>query len=878
MKIQFDQNQQYQLDAIASIVDIFDGQPLRGGRFEVNFSSEASGLFNELGVGNHLRLGEETLLANVKKIQAKHSLEQVDQLAGLNFSVEMETGTGKTYVYLRTIQELHARYGFSKFIIVVPSVAIREGVLKNLAITREHFQHIYDHVPYDYWVYDSKRVSTLRQFANANTLQILVINIDAFNKKDNNVIHKENDRLSGRKPIEFIQATQPIVIVDEPQNMESAQAREAIQSLNPMCTLRYSATHRHLYNLMYRLDPVKAYDMKLVKHIEVSSVLEEDNFNQPFIQVQDIKATKTKISAKLLMDVQKEDGVKRMAVTITKNGTDLYELSGQRELYRGYIVDHIDAGFGHIAFTNGTVLFIGQSIGGYTEEIMQEQIRHTIFLHLERERYLQRILPEGQRLKVLSLFFIDRVANYAPEDGKIRTWFSEAYGELAAKPVYQDLHLPPVEEVHKGYFAMDKGRVKDTKGNTKADDEAYELIMKEKERLLSLEEPVRFIFSHSALREGWDNPNVFQICTLNETKSEMKKRQEIGRGLRLPVDQTGRRVFDSNINKLTVIANESYEDFAKSLQTEIEEETGVKFDRSRIVNHRERRKANLKKGWQLNADFLALWERIKHKTRYSVRYKTATLVALAAKAVADMPTIERPKIRVQKASLNMTQKGIDTTMLAAQESTAAYSTLQVPDLISYIQRETELTRTTIAEILIQSGRLQEVALNPQRFLEETTKAIKGALHKIMIDGIEYERINGAAYEMHLFEDPRHEIQGYISRMLEVEHSIYDAIEFDSDVEEKFAQDLDQREDIKLFIKLPRWFKVNTPLGTYNPDWAIVKQEAGETEKLYLVSETKSTTDLDKLRDSERDKIKCGKKHFGVLPEVFFKHVEDASEV
>lgn len=878
MRIQFDQNQQYQLDATASIVDIFDGQPLSRGRFEVNLSGSQSGLFNELGVGNNLAINEETILANVKRIQQRNSLPEAAELAGLNFSVEMETGTGKTYVYLRTIYELHSRYGFTKFIIVVPSVAIREGVLKNLAITREHFQNIYDNIPCDYWVYDSKRVSTLRQFAGSNALQIMVINIDAFNKKDNNVIHKENDRLSGYKPIEFIQATQPVVIVDEPQNMESDQAKEAIQSLNPLCTLRYSATHRQVYNLMYRLDPVKAYEMNLVKRIEVSSVLEEDNFNQPFIQVQDIKATRAKITAKLTIDVQKEDGVKRTTVTISKNGTDLYDLSGGRELYRGYIVDHIDAGFGHIAFTNGTVLFQGQSIGGYNEDIMQAQVRHALAVHLDKELFIRRILPEGRRLKVLSLFFIDRVANYAPADGKIRTWFEEAYRELAGKPSYRELNLPPVEEVHKGYFAQDKGKVKDTKGNTKADDEAYELIMREKERLLSLTEPVRFIFSHSALREGWDNPNVFQICTLNETKSEMKKRQEIGRGLRLAVDQTGRRVFDSTINRLTVIANESYEDFAKSLQTEIEEETGTKFSRSMIDNRRERRKANLKKGWQLNVDFLALWERIKHKTRYSVNYKTPELVAQSAKAVADMPAIESPKIKVQKAGLDITQKGISTTILSVKESGTGYGDMQVPDLISYIQRETELTRTTIAEILIQSGRLRDVAVNPQRFLEEATKAIKTALHKIMIDGIQYEKIAGAAYEMYLFEDPRHEIQGYISRMLEVKHSIYDAIEFDSDVEEKFARDLDDREDIKLFIKLPRWFKVETPLGTYNPDWAIVKQEAGEAEKLYLVSETKSTTDLDKLRNSERDKIKCGKKHFAVLPEVIFKHVEDASEI
>ena len=877
MKIQFDANQQYQLEAIQSIVDVFAGQPKAQGQFEINLSGMVGGLFTEMGLGNKLIVDDRIILDNVQKIQQRNNLLPSDKLDGMNFSIEMETGTGKTYVYLRTIHELNVQYGFTKFIIVVPSVAIREGALKNLSITGEHFRGIYGSHPVDYWVYDSKRVSSLRQFANSNQLQILVINIDSFNKKTNNIIHKENDRLSGHKPIEFIQAANPIVIVDEPQNMESVQAKEALASLNPLCTLRYSATHRYFYNLLYRLDPVKAYDMKLVKRIEVDSVLEEDDFNRPYIRVEAVVATKKKITAKLTMDVKRADGVVRVVMQVSKNGTDLYDLSGQREAYRGYIVDHIDAGIGYVAFTNGITLSTGQSTGGRTNDIMKAQIRETVKEHLEKELNILRTLPEGNRLKVLSLFFIDRVANYADEDGKIRLWFQEIYRELQAKPRYNALNLPDVEAVHNGYFAQSKGKAKDTGGNTKADDDAYELIMKEKERLLSRSEPVRFIFSHSALREGWDNPNVFQICTLNETRSEMKKRQEIGRGLRLPVDETGKRLFDTNINRLTVIANEHYEDFARSLQTEMEEECGVKFE-GRINNKRERRNANLKKGWRLNEDFLALWERIKHKTRYSVEYDTKYLIEKAAKAVSKMPEIESPKITAQKMGLVISSKGVDSRMLAIHETGIAYNNLPVPDLIGYIQRETELTRKTIAGILIGSGRLEDVAVNPQSFLEEATKAIRSTLNQIMIDGIKYERIADSEYEMFLFEDPRHEILGYISRMLEVKNSIFDAIEFESEVEEKFARDLDSREDIKLFIKLPRWFKVDTPVGTYNPDWAIVKQSEGEEEKLYLVSETKSTTDTGKLRDTERDKIECGKKHFHVLPEVEFKHVSDASEV
>jgi len=879
MKIKFDSQQQFQLDAINAIVNIFAGQPHAQGQFEINISREPGVLFGELGVGNQLTLDPETILANVQNVQEQYGLEKSDFLAGMNFSVEMETGTGKTYVYLRTIYELHTQYGFNKFIIVVPSVAIREGVLKNIQITREHLQAIYGNQPFDYWVYNSKQVSSLRQFANSNQLQILVINIDAFNKKDNNVIHRDNDRLSGRRPIEFIQVTNPIVIIDEPQNMESTQAKEAIAGLNPLCTLRYSATHRNLYNLMYRLDPVKAYDMQLVKRIEVDSIFDEPDFNRPFICLESIKATKTKITARLTVDVQRSSAVKRTTAAVSKNGIDLFDITGGREAYRGYIVAGIDAGLGFVAFTNGITLKTGQSIGGYTDEIMKVQIRETISNHLNKELAIKQTLPEGRRLKVLSLFFIDRVANYAPVDGKLRLWFEELYQELAASPLYKPLQLPPVELVHNGYFAQNqKGVPKDTSGNTKADDDAYELIMRDKERLLSIKEPLRFIFSHSALREGWDNPNVFQICTLNETRSEIKKRQEIGRGMRLPVDETGNRVLETNINILTVVANESYKDFARALQTEIEEECGVKFDGGRIGNKRERRKARLKKGWQLDEDFRALWERIKHKTRYSVEYATEDLIGRAARAVRHMPAIESPKIIAQKMGLDITKQGVTEHTVAVQDIAVDYEALQVPDLIGFIQRETELTRGTIADILIKSGRLGDVLINPQRFLEQATKAIHNTLHDIMVDGITYEPIAGAEYEMFLFQDPRHEIQGYISRMLAVKKSIYDAIEFDSEVEAAFARELDSRTDIKLFIKLPRWFKVDTPLGTYNPDWAIVKQAEGEAEKLYLVSETKSTTDPTELRESEWEKIRCGKAHFEVLPGVQFKHVKGAFEV
>jgi len=875
MKIKFDSNQEFQLDAIRAVVDVFDGQPLAQGEFEIRLAAAGGEFLSEFGVGNLLTLEDGRLLHNVRIVQDRNALFPNKKLEGRNFSVEMETGTGKTYVYLRTIYELRKQYGFKKFIIVVPSVAIREGVQKNIELTADHFRDLYGNEPIDCWVYDSKQVSRLRQFAGSNQLQVLIINIDAFNKKTNNVIHRENDRLSGRKSIEFIQAANPIVIVDEPQNMETAPARAAIDSLNPLCTLRYSATHRNLYNQLYRLDPVKAYDLKLVKRIEVDSILEEEDFNKPYIRVKSIRATKSKITASLEIDVQEVHGPRRKTISVSRGGVDLFEKSNKRALYEEYIIDEINAGSGFISFRNGVTLSIGETHGGMTDVIMRVQIRETVKEHLEKDLRFRRDLPPEEQLKVLSLFFIDRVANYVSEHGKIRKWFVEAYTKLAARERYRPLKLPPAEKVHNGYFAESKGIAKDTSGKSKADDEAYALIMRDKERLLSLAEPLRFIFSHSALREGWDNPNVFQICTLNETKSEIKKRQEIGRGLRLPVMKNGERCFNENINRLTLIANENYEDFAKKLQTEIEDECGVFFGEGRIKNKRERRPVRLKKGWKLNPDFKELWDRIKQRTRYSVHYDTEVLITGAAKAVKRMPTIEAPKIRTQKAHIGLTDEGIGTTVLSIGESKVPFREMPIPDLLGYLQRETELTRTTLAKIFIESGRLDDVQINPQQFLDQAARSICATLKQLIIDGIKYEKIAGAEYEMLLFEE--HEIMGYLSRLIEVKHSIYDAIEYDSELEKRFAEDLDAREDIKLFIKLPGWFKVETPIGTYNPDWAIVKQPEGEPKKLYLVRETKATSDQLQLRRNEWAKIQCGTAHFEAL-DVSFKHITSAAEV
>jgi type III restriction enzyme len=979
MKLQFDPHQTFQLDAVAAITDLFDGQPQGAPEYAVINVGAWDGLFagqerTELGAGNQLLLAADKILANTRAIQTRNDIEMADPAAPLeawelfdgpanqarlcsHFSVEMETGTGKTYVYLRTIFELSRRYGFQKFIIVVPSVAIREGVLKNIEITAEHFRALYNNLPFEHFVYDARKVNRLRQFATSNTLQILVINIDAFRKnftgteaeQKSNVIYKESDKLSGRQPIEFVQAARPIVIIDEPQSVDATdRAQEAIKALNPLCTLRYSATHRHPYNLVYRLDPVRAFELKLVKQIVVASAVAEDAANDAFVRVEQIDNTKG-IKARLRIHMQTAGGPKEKAVTV-KHRADLFVLSNERSHYaQGFSVAEINAEPGNefIRFTNGRTLRLGEEIGGLRDDIWHTQITHTIKRHLDKELQVRE-----RGIKVLSLFFIDRVAHYRDYDGAgqpIKGKFAQAFEAeltaLARDERYRELTWlqEPIDKLHNGYFAQDKkGVLKDTRGDTQADDEVYNLIMKDKERLLALEEPLRFIFSHSALREGWDNPNIFQICTLNETRSVMKKRQEIGRGLRLPVDQNGLRVFDASVNKLYVMANESYEDFARVLQTEYEDECGVTFGKvpltalarlSRVVDGHEQpigraaaetlraaliaqkmldadgriqpafdpqrtdftielpeaqrdlvpavvdllssyqierhiRKERdegvnrLKKEVTLSPEFQALWERIKPRTTYRVEFETEVLVQRAVAAIQRMERIETPRVRVIAGQLGVGRGGVTAAAVSVAEDPMVYGNRPVPDLLAYLQNETELTRSTLVRILKASGRLDEFFNNPQRFMDAVAVLLKHELHRLLVDGIKYERLPGtgpeAEWEMLLFKHA--EMINYLSA-LQVHKSVYEYVVYDSEVERAFASQLDAREDIKLFVKLPGWFQIDTPVGTYNPDWAILKHDG---QALYLIRETKGTRDFLKLRTSEADKIRCGQQHFATL--------------
>ena len=870
MKLTFEPNLQFQLDAIQAITGLFEGQPLEESIMEYHLNErETLNLIH--GVSNNLILSEEQILANLQSIQEENEIAVTDALEGMNFSVEMETGTGKTYVYLRTIYELNKLYGFKKFLIVVPSVAIREGVLKNLEITHNHLQTLYDNVPLNFQVYDSAKVSNLRGFATTNNIEVMVINIDSF-AKDENIINKPNDRLNGQKPVEFIQSTNPIVIVDEPQNMETKKRAAAIDNLNALCTLRYSATHRNLYNLTYSLNPVKAYDLGLVKQIEVDSIVEEDAYNDAFVAVESIRATKTRVTARVSIYSNERNGVRKKTITV-RVGDDLYEKSNEREIYAdGYIVEEIDAVNECISISNGSLLYKGDSQGGLTDEVMKFQIRKTIEEHLKKEKRLNKL-----GIKVLSLFFIDKVANYRQYDadgnaikGKFAQWFEEIYEEYVSKPAFEELNQFPVHEVHNGYFAQDRqGKWKDTREtlasmNSLDSADTFNLIMKDKEKLLGLNNPLRFIFSHSALREGWDNPNVFQICTLNETKSEIKKRQEIGRGLRLAVDKTGRRTYDQNINRLTVVANESYDDFAKTLQQEIEDDCGVSFS-GRLKNKRERTPIKYRKGFEADPRFLAIWEKLKKKTTYRVDYNTDELIIFATIAIKDLPEIKAPSIRSTKVQIEMTDEGVDTMYAGDKVESYDRYVWTIPDVLGYIQSKTELTRSTIYQILSHSGRIEDIIINPQLFLDLATQAINRVLYDLMIDGIRYQKIGDAEYEMALFEAQELEVylNNFSFKVSDPSKTIYEEfVPLDSGVESKFAQDCENSEQIKFYFKLPSWFKIPTPIGNYNPDWALVFEE---DKKIYFVAETKDTgtpwVDVSKLHPDEQLKIKCGKAHF-----------------
>ena len=811
-----------------------------------------------------------------------------------NLSVEMETGTGKTYVYLRTVLELFKRYGMRKFIVVVPSVAIREGVLKTLQVTESHLRALYDNAVYRYYVYDSANLTQVRQFALSDSVEVMVMTIDSFSKAAN-VIRQSTDRLQGETPIYLVQAARPILILDEPQNMESEKRIAALALLDPLFALRYSATHRNPYNVVNRLTPAEAYRQGLVKKIEVDSVVATDDENRPYVRVEDIQVKKMRIAAKLRVHRLLKTGAVREEVVTVRPGDSLEAKTSRRE-YAPYGIDEINPGGMFVRFANEVELRVGEECGAEKEAIFDVQIRHTIEEHFRKQAQLR-----SQGIKVLSLFFIDHVDNYAPQDGMIRRLFHRAFDELKAKYAYwRDF---PAESVQAAYFAQKRrkgGEVElldssDT-GDKREDQAAYDLIMRDKESLLSFPEAgddeetrrkkqVAFIFSHSALREGWDNPNVFQICTLNQTGSMTKKRQEVGRGVRLAVNQAGDRVHDEQVNVLTVVANESYKRYVETYQdeiafeyrAEIEARYGKPIDYLSDAERRKieeeygegilpppprearQRKAKLRKAKRLMDEFKPLWERIKQKTRYAVAIDTEKLLQEV------IPEIQRadvspPRIAVTKARVAVGDENIFEAMQVSAAKTAVDLAGRYPlpnlvdamaDLMEHTTPPMRVTRRTLLALLRRVGNAKTAVDNPHEWATVAVRLLKEKLADLLVDGIQYER-TGGWYEMSQILDAD-EIELFSKYIFAAdgspERSLYDLVPCDSEVERQFVKDLEAREDVKLYLKLPRWFTVPTPVGDYQPDWAIVMQDT-ETEGaplLYLVSETKLTTSRDDMR-------------------------------
>ena len=979
MKLHFEPNLDYQLQAIESVCDLFLGQEICRTEFTVTMTLPNQQLTlgvadTDLGLGNRLTLVDEQWLDNLRSVQLRNGLAPSSTLASADFTVEMETGTGKTYVYLRTIFELNKRYGFTKFVIVVPSVAIKEGVYKSLQITEEHFKSMYAGVSVDFFLYDSSKLGQVRNFATSATIQIMVVTVGAINKKEVNNLYKDSEKTGGEKPIDLIRATRPIVIVDEPQSVDgglSGAGKAALDAMNPLCTLRYSATHANKHHMVYRLDAVDAYERKLVKQIEVAAATIEDAFNKPYVRLLEV-SNKKGISAKVELHVQTATGAKPQVLTVN-DGDDLEQLA-KRAVYADFRVGEINTAKGEefmeLRYPGGEVyLALGQAHGEVDAlAVQREMIRRTIKEHLEKEKLLR---PKG--IKVLSLFFIESVARYRqydkdgnPVKGDYARIFEEEYRRAAKLPAFQSLFgevdlAQEAAAVHDGYFSIDKkGRWADPEldkegglknETSRADAErGYNLIMKEKEKLLSFDTPLKFIFSHSALKEGWDNPNVFQICALREMGSERERRQTLGRGLRLCVNQDGQRVYGHDVNRLTVIATESYQEFADQLQKEIEADTGIRFgiveqhqfatiaittpdgkvaplgaDQSKalwdhlraaghidakgkvqdslkvalkdgklalpeafepyraqvaellrkvtgrveVKNRDDRETVPLRKGADgkavtLSEDFKSLWDRIKHKTTYRVQFDNDKLIRDCTAALTRDLHIARARLQWRKAEIGIGKAGVE-----AREKEGAYTVtldeadIELPDLLTDLQDRTQLTRRTLVKILTECERLDDFKRNPQQFIEQAAEIINRCKRMALVDGIRYQRLgDDAVWAQELFETE--ELTGYLTNMLrDTKRSIYEHVVYDSTTERDFADALEKDEDVVLYAKLPGWFKVPTPLGSYNPDWAVLINRDC-TKRLYFVVETKSSLFTDDLRNKESAKIECGKAHFKAL--------------
>ena len=996
LEFKYSASQEHQLAAVDAVCDLFRGQEFMSSEFVAAMGKRGSyeeGQVVEVGHANSLRVSVRQLEENLHLVQEDNGLPRTSVLTDgrlRDFTVEMETGTGKTYVYIRTIYELNKRYGLTKFVIVVPSIAIREGVKKSFESTAKHFKGLYDNKPLEFFVYDSKDMGPVGNFATSSAIQVMIINIGAFNKELDaderkgvtNIFHRPSERLiGGRSPQELVSSCNPIVIIDEPQSVDNtAKAKKAIKTLNPLFVLRYSATHKEAYNKVYQLGPVDAFQMNLVKGIAVDSVMTQDDMNGAYVRL-DSTDGKSGYKAKLTIDVRQPDGSQKRKAVAVKTGDDLYIKSKENTDYEsGWVVSNIGtaAGDEFVEFQNGGYLEPGDTLGDVAADaIKRAQIIRTIEDHLDCQLRLYK-----QGIKVLSLFFIDKVEKYrkyepAIHNGEYAEIFEEEYAKLASSEKWQRRYkragvpLPTDGKgLHQGYFAKDgKGKFKDSKegASTSADSSAFELIMQKKETLISFpdgkdpDKDVAFIFSHSALKEGWDNPNVFQICTLVETSDNLTKRQKIGRGLRLSVNQDGERCYDPDVNVLTVIANESYKSFASGLQTEFErdglkfgvltpesftrvvvknadgEDEKLGFERSEqiykaleaeglidgkgaitpelkqqaeagtvempegleeakgqveaVILHKAQKlqikdrsnqvSVELQKDVSADPAFQQLWERIRQTTRFEMEIDTEELVKKAVDGIARMARVKPLEVISVRAGLEVGDAGVDIRkkkdlfgedtkeedVVSSVVTTDATRVYDLPDPIAELQDAVGLTRKTIKRILEGCGRLKEFEVDPMTFLTQVAAKIEEAKNEVVSKGIKYTKLPESEwYTMDILavED----LTAYLDQNAwkpSSGKSLYNYVVYDSaTVERPYALALDQSEQVKVFAKLPSKFKIDTPLGGYNPDWAYVEEVDGK-ERFYYVMETKGGGNgTPNQRPTERAKIECAQKHFEAL--------------
>ena len=997
MKLQF-KKQQFQLDAVSAIADLFQGQAKHTGVQYMadpgRLKSDEVDLVLDAYRNAPIQLSQASIRENVHTMQTRYGLSPSDKLSSdmiagreaYNFSIEMETGTGKTYTYIRTIMELNKRYGWLKFVIVVPSVAIREGVLKSLQIMSSHFQMEYGKQP-RYFVYYSSRLGDLDSCAKSSDLQIMVINSQAFNKKEKDLIHSERENFRWRRPIDVLAAMNPIMIIDEPQSVEGKQTKERLKDFKPLFTLRYSATHKEKHDMVYRLDAMDAYNQKLVKKIAVKAIEQTGTTGtQGYLYLQEIIPQKTGApKAKIEFEVKTQSGVKRK-LKVVEEPFDLYAESGNLSAYKGMTLSHFDARENKLQVGVTQELHVGEVIGEVDESsIRRIQIRETIKSHIEKESKLY-----NRRIKVLSLFFIDEVAKYKQYDehndaynGEYAQIFEEEYRNQVNQFIqtqeptpyrrYLEANLEG-NSVHAGYFSVDKVKKSDKtifvdyksasekKNNLSNDIDAYDLIMKDKESLLSFEEPVRFLFSHSALKEGWDNPNVFQICTLKQSSAETRKRQEIGRGMRLAVDQNGiRQDFEllgndvHEINKLTVIANESYDQFARSLQEEIKElladrpaKVDVTLFTNKVLTNQEGQTIRItkeqadsihfdlirqgyidregqltteyftaKENHQLqlsetlagyedklveilesvyhagqyeieNAnhsviqfsnevnqeniarkEFLNLWKQINRKTSYQVEFDDAELVKHSVDYINEKLVVSKPSFQITQASAADMSKeeGLNFTVAENDRQQEYLTDSQIMtkyDLLGEIADQTGLTRKLVAEILskIYVYQFDKFKQNPEEFILKVSKLINEQKASQIIKHIQYNVLN-EEYDMDLFYDNPETANRSDDHLLESKKGIYNFVKVDSNTEKTFKESLEQYEDVRVYVKLPGKFSIATPLGNYNPDWAIAFRE-GSVKHIYFVAETKGSMSSLQLKQAEQAKIACARAHFKAL--------------